>query len=116
MGSTALAPECVFSTELLQQPGISPHKLASLRPDYLIISPGKTGSTWLADKVRRHPQVYLPDQKELKYFSSFFQSLDPDWYLDQFGSAAGRIKGEAPPPMPSSLYRGFGESVSLCPM
>src|ERR1700733_13282559 len=93
MESTAVAPECDFPTECPQQYDVPPRKLASLRPDYLIISPAKTGSTWLADKLRRHPQVFLPGQKELKYFSSFFQSLDLNWYLDQFSSAAGRIKG-----------------------
>ncbi len=97
MESTVAPPECDFPAESIEQPGVLPHKLPSLRPDYLIISPGKTGSTWLANKVRRHPQVFLPGQKELKYFSSFFQSLDLNWYLDQFGSAAGRIKGEASP-------------------
>ncbi len=70
---------------------------APLRPDFLVISPPKTGSTWLADNLRRHPQIFLPAVKEVKYFSSFLKSLDLDWYLNHFAAAAGRVKGEASP-------------------
>lgn len=70
----------------------SPH-----RPDFLVVSPPKTGSTWLADNLRRHPGLYVPPVKELKYFSSFFKWLGPDWYLDQFAPGVGRVKGEASP-------------------
>ncbi len=70
---------------------------ASLRPDFLVISPPKTGSTWLADNLRRHPQIFLPGVKEVKYFSCFLKALDLNWYLDHFAPAAGRLKGEASP-------------------
>ena len=81
----------------LQQAGVPPHKLTAQRPDFLIISPPKTGSTWLAANLRRHPQVFVPKVKEVKYFSAFFESLDVGWYLDHFEPAAGRVKGEASP-------------------
>ncbi len=81
----------------LQQIGAPVQRFAALRPDFLIISPPKTGSTWLASNLRRHPQLFLPATKELKYFSSFFRSLDLRWYLDHFEAADGRVKGEASP-------------------
>src|SRR6185295_5025435 len=66
-------------------------------PRFLIVSPPKTGSTWLADNLRRHPGVFVPTIKEVKYFSCFFEALDFDWYLGHFGEAGGRLKGEATP-------------------
>ena len=57
----------------------------------------KTGSTWLAENLRHHPDLFVPSIKEIKYFSSFFKSLDLSWYLDQIAPGAGRIKGEASP-------------------
>ncbi len=79
-------------------PGAVPHdKFAAYRPDFLVISPPKTGSTWLAANLRLHPQVFVPDIKEVKYFSSFHRWLDLGWYLDHFAPADGRSKGEASP-------------------
>jgi hypothetical protein len=81
----------------LGQAGIPYSRFVALRPDYLIISPPKTGSTWLADNLRQHPQAFVPSIKEIKYFSSYFRSLDLSWYLDQLAPGAGRLKGEASP-------------------
>ncbi len=82
---------------LTQQTAFLNHRLATLRPDFLIISPAKTGSTWLAANLRCHPQIFVPAVKEVKYFSSFYQWFDLDWYLDHFRPASGRLKGEASP-------------------
>jgi hypothetical protein len=82
---------------LLPHTGVPHHRLAALGPDFLVISPPKTGSTWLADNLRCHPQLFVPPTKEIRYFSSFFKSFDLGWYLDQFVAGAGRMKGEASP-------------------
>jgi hypothetical protein len=81
----------------LSQRGISPARFRACRPDFLVISPPKTGSTWLADNLRCHPQVYVPALKEIKYFSTFFEALDLGWYLEHFTAGGGRLKGEASP-------------------
>jgi hypothetical protein len=73
------------------------HQLATLRPDFLIISPPKIGSTWLAENLRCHPQVFVPAIKEVRYFSSYFKALDLGWYLGHFTPGADRLKGEASP-------------------
>lgn len=67
------------------------------RPDFLVISPPKTGSTWLADNLRCHPELYVPPIKEVKYFSSLFRWLDFGWYCDHFTPAGDRRAGEASP-------------------
>ncbi len=66
-------------------------------PQFLVISPPKTGSTWLADNLRRHPQLFIPAIKEVKYFSSLYKWLDLDWYASHFMPAGERIAGEASP-------------------
>ncbi len=92
------APDRDFLAWCLRQQGVSHAKLTSLSPDFLVVSPPKTGSTWLAANLRCHPQVYVPDFKEVKYFSSFWKWLDLGWYLDQFSPGADRrAKGEASP-------------------
>ena len=67
------------------------------RPDFLVISPPKTGSTWLADNFRHHPRLFVPAIKEVKYFSCFCNWLDLGWYLDHFRAGRGVVKGEASP-------------------
>ena len=76
--------------------------------DFLVIGAEKSGTTWLADKLRQHPQVFIPAEKELFYFNErFFESpelpnfnatLPVSWYLDFFKSARpGQVRGEASP-------------------
>jgi hypothetical protein len=81
----------------LNQAGVSPARLATCRPEFLVVSPPKTGSTWLAENFRRHPGLFVPSIKEVKYFDRFFHTLDLNWYLDQLAPGIGRIKGEASP-------------------
>lgn len=67
------------------------------RPDFLVISPPKTGTTWLADNCRHHPSIFIPNIKEVKYFSSLHRVLDLDWYLSHFAPAENRRAGEVSP-------------------
>ncbi len=64
-------------------------------PDFLMIGPQRTGTTWLHDNLASHPQLWLPPAKELYYFSSLEfpgtypawmppRSSDLDWYLAHF--------------------------------
>jgi hypothetical protein len=60
-------------------------------PDFLIIGPQRTGTTWLHQILRKHPEVLLADPKELFFFSRLkdrshprFESAELDWYLDHF--------------------------------
>lgn len=60
-------------------------------PDFLIVGPQRTGTTWLHQILRKHPQVLLAEPKELFFFSRLEQSDHPgyesaelDWYLSHF--------------------------------
>lgn len=67
-----------------------------LFPDFLIIGPQRTGTTWLHLNLSRHPQVLLPIQKELYYFNHLANPMrhipehgrgtseDLEWYLEFF--------------------------------
>jgi hypothetical protein len=60
-------------------------------PDFLIIGPQRTGTTWLHAHLRFHPQIFLSEPKELFFFSSL-ETRDPkrfvsdqlSWYLRFF--------------------------------
>lgn len=60
-------------------------------PDFLIIGPQRTGTTWIHENLRDHPDILWPREKEIFYFSRLktpdhpkFVSADLDWYLAQF--------------------------------
>ena len=43
-------------------------KPPSTGPDFICIGAHKTGTTWLYETLKRHPEVYLPPVKEIRYF------------------------------------------------
>jgi len=65
--------------------------------DFLVVGAEKSGTTWLADMLKQHPQIYIPEQKELHYFNRKFvefPELDNynydkpiSWYWKFFGEA-----------------------------
>lgn len=40
----------------------------SKNPNFMCIGPEKTGTSWLYENLKAHPQVYLPPIKEIRYF------------------------------------------------
>ena len=66
-------------------------------PDFLIISPPKTGTTWLAKHLASHPQIFIPPEKEVRYFDLLWRFHDLNWYAGKFRSAFDRVKGDASP-------------------
>jgi hypothetical protein len=67
----------------------------TLFPDFLILGPQRTGTTWLYNNLIQHPQIFIPEQKELYYFNTLRESnehpealpdVSPrlDWYLRFF--------------------------------
>lgn len=65
-------------------------------PRFLGIGAQKSGTTWLHARLREHPDLYLPEDKEVHYFDwSFHQPLDR--YAARFEAAGDRIAGEITP-------------------
>ena len=74
------------------------------RPDFVIAGAAKCGTTALCGYLRRHPRIFIPRQKEPKFFCSDLRTTGgvytPDGYRALFADApAGCVTGEA-----STLY------------
>jgi LPS sulfotransferase NodH len=70
-------------------------------PDFLIVGPQRTGTTWLHAHLRTHPQIFLSEPKEIFFFSRLktpahpgFQSAELDWYLRFFRDPPWRWAGK----------------------
>ena len=92
--------------------------LPPLKPDFLGIGTARSASTWLHSRLSQHPDVYLPELKELHFFNErrehtacdvsgatwtrplYFDLGDPAhwrWYSQQFAPGVGKVKGEITP-------------------
>lgn len=67
-------------------------------PDFLILGAQKAGSTWLQERLREHPEIFLPE-REVHYFDKADRlGRGPDWYRSFFDAAApGQLVGEKTP-------------------
>lgn len=66
-------------------------------PDFLILSPPRTGTTWLAQALREHPDVYIPPEKELRYFDVGWRFGKIEHYVERYATGRGRLRGDASP-------------------
>jgi hypothetical protein len=78
------------------------------RPTFLGIGSGKCGTSWIWEMLRRHPDLFLPELKEIHYFNEEApeahnvpnpRSRRPiEWYLSYFSDAEPRrVCGEITP-------------------
>ncbi len=69
-----------------------------MKPDFLIIGAQKCGTSSLLYYLSQHPQIAVPDKKEIHFFDKNYQ-MGTDWYENQFSrkSEAAKITGEATP-------------------
>jgi hypothetical protein len=94
MGRIIRSPRvaCCSALNMLYQTGILGTQGLTL-PHFLGIGAQKAGSTWLYENLRCHPDVFLPDTKDLKYFSrNFHESLRG--YSRNFAASNGRVVGD----------------------
>jgi hypothetical protein len=65
-------------------------------PNFLVIGTPKGGTTSLYRYLRAHPQVFMPETKELRFFIEGNWILGREWYEQQFeGSDNAIAVGEA---------------------
>jgi hypothetical protein len=64
--------------------------------DFLLIGAQKAGTTSLFEYMRRHPEIYMPPEKEVSFFDRVYDR-GPDWYLRTAlrGAPPGAVCGEA---------------------
>jgi hypothetical protein len=90
----------IFDEELQEQLTFLGFLTAEQRrcvPDWMVVAPPKTGTSWVYANLRQHPEAFAVDLKELKYFSNRFELEDLCNYLAHFRSGVGKTKGEASP-------------------
>lgn len=67
------------------------------RPHFLGVGTQKGGTTTLYQLLKKHPEIYLPDNKEIHFFTKHFERGEA-WYREQFeASPAGQLRGEITP-------------------
>lgn len=63
---------------------------------FLVIGTYRAGTTWLQKVFEQHPEIYVPEQKELFYFSRFYDR-GHDWYESFFKRKDEKLIGEICP-------------------
>ena len=63
---------------------------------HLIVGAPKCGTTALYHYLRQHPQIFMPERKELHFFDNKWDRPLRE-YARHFEGAGGRVKGEITP-------------------
>lgn len=93
-----------------------------MRLDFFVVGAQKAGTTTVHEYLKTHPKIYLPIEKETRYFSENI-SKGISWYINNFykGSSPEQLKGEVCPDymmydsVPERIKEEFPKSkVILC--
>lgn len=63
------------------------------KPNFLFIGPSKSGSTWIYEYLKMHPEVFVPEIKDIYYFDKNFHKGDI-WYEKFFMNSDRKAIGE----------------------
>jgi hypothetical protein len=76
--------------------------------DFLVVGNYRSGTSWLQKIFKMHSQIFVPDEKELFYFSRYYDR-GVKWYHSFFkNSNKNKIKGEiCPSYFPNSRAAGL---------
>lgn len=93
----AIIPAILDKIGFLRNNLLTSKKNITKFPDFLGIGAQKSGTTWLYKNLIKHPQLYLPETKEIHYFDwYFYKSIN--WYCQYFKSAKKtQVTGEINP-------------------
>lgn len=76
---------------------MSGNQSAGILPNFLIIGAPRCGSTWLARNLMLHPDIFIPVQKELRFFTLDYKK-GLDYYASLFEDYQGeKMAGDATP-------------------
>lgn len=66
-------------------------------PDFICIGAQRAATTWLHNCLQEHPEISLPEEKELHFFNAFYDR-GWEWYQSQFESkSVVKVCGEVTP-------------------
>jgi hypothetical protein len=54
-------------------------------PNFLVVGAEKAGTTWLYERLRRHPDIYMPLTKEIHFFSDRNSNLEHHDHFTRHG-------------------------------
>ena len=93
----AIIPVILDKIGFLRNNLLTSKKTTTNFPNFLGIGAQKSGTTWLYKNLRKHPQLYLPETKEIHYFDwYFYKSIN--WYCKYFkGAKKTQVTGEITP-------------------
>ena len=95
MTTVHLDTELIARLNFINTEGLKPGNYPF--PDFMIVGPPRTGTTWLYRNLRFHPQVYMSTPKEIIFFDRLDKPNDPhfgsnrlEWYSSFF--SIGRVQ------------------------
>lgn len=66
-------------------------------PDFLVIGAMKSGTTWLYNMLKQHPNINMAkDRKEVHFFDRYYDR-GIDWYKNKFKDTSDKTTGEVTP-------------------
>lgn len=73
-----------------------------MKPNFLCIGTFRAGTSWLFQVLKKHPEIFLPEEKELMFFTWHY-GRGIDWYERFYTDYRGqRYAGDISPPYLSS--------------
>ncbi|MGK7931257.1 MAG: sulfotransferase [Microcystaceae cyanobacterium] len=67
------------------------------QPSFFIVGAPKSGTTALCKYLNRHPEIFVPSEKELNYFNHYPRRYSLEKYLQFFQEGENKICGEGTP-------------------
>lgn len=69
-------------------------------PDFIIVGASRSGTTTLWHYLKNHPQVFMPEKKELRFFEQDDYFLQGQTFYESYfkNSEMHKVRGEASPP------------------
>jgi len=59
-------------------------------PNFIVIGPGKSGTTWIYNLLKNHPQICVSSAKETLFFEDFYHK-GLDWYSKFFKNCKNKV-------------------------
>lgn len=88
-------PICVLDRSMYSLGIRSTHRLTL--PNFLGLGPGQSGTTWLFKNLSKHPDIFMPEMKEVHYFSRKLHEWPLSNYVSLFEEGQDKVTGEISP-------------------
>jgi hypothetical protein len=66
-------------------------------PDFLVVSPPRTATTWLDANLRGHWNIVIPPEKEVRYFDRAWRDRSLEWYCRRFARGPDQLAADISP-------------------